>query len=342
MGTELGGLRAELRIAGVFEFREGRSWIEMGLMGAAFAGCLFGISQLGWMGALVLAPIASVLGTSIAMLGHEGSHRSFSASPARNAFLTYLTFPMFAGLSSLYWHNKHDRLHHGHPNVEGADPDIKPFPFASTKGEHESCGPKVRWFQRHFQKWLFWPMSTLMAVGMRRSSILYLWRYDGKRDRAYWLDVLSLVTHYTMWLVVPALVWSPLTAVLVYSAIWAGVGVCLALVFSPAHMGLPIVTEQNKDWIHQLETTRNLELPRPISFLFIGLDYQVEHHLFPKIPHANLPRAAKITSEWCKRHNVVYKSEPYIPALIDAAKFMANGWDKEAVHAETVRLLAVG
>ncbi len=306
-------------------------------MGTALAACLFGISQLGWLG-LVLVPLASILSTSIAMMGHEGSHKSFSSSPTRNALLTYIAFPLFSSLGALYWHNKHDRLHHGHPNVEGVDPDIKPFPFASSRGDHESSGPKARWFQRTFQKWLFWPMATLMSLGMRRSSMIYLAKYENKRDRRWIIEVCCMAAHYTCWMIIPGIVWGPLVGIGVYSLVWAGSGICLALVFAPAHMGLPIVTDQNHDWIHQLETTRNLELPRVISFFFIGLDYQVEHHLFPKIPHANLPRAGRITSEWCKKHGVVYNSEPYLSALADAARFMSDAWKHESVPAESIRL----
>jgi len=342
MAKELGSLRAELRLAGVFEFREARSWVELGIMAAVVAGCLFGISQLGWIGALFLLPITSVFATSISMFGHEGSHRSFSASPARNALLTYICFPLFSGLGSLYWHNKHDRLHHGPPNVEGKDPDIRPFPFASSKGDHDKCGPKARWFQRNFQSWAFWPMATLMSLGMRRSSMVYLWQYENKRDRRWILDVACMTVHYTAWIIIPSIVWGPLVGFGVYSFMWAGVGICLALIFAPAHMGLPIVTEQNNDWIHQLETTRNLELPRPISFFFIGLDYQAEHHLFPKIPHANLPRAAQITREWCAKHGVVYKSEPYLAALVDAARWMRDSYDREAIPADLIRLAVNG
>jgi fatty acid desaturase len=337
MATELGSLRAELRIAGVFEYSELRGWLKFTTMLAGVAACLVGIAMTGWIGALLLVPIAAVLSTSIAMFGHEGSHKSFSPSPARNAIMTYLAFPLFGGLSALYWHNKHDRLHHGHPNVESVDPDIKPFPFASSKGDHDKSGPKARWFQRNFQRYLFWPMSTLMSLGMRRSSLLYVMRYENKREAKWIVEALCLVVHYSGWLVVPSIIWGPFVGFAVYSAIWAGVGVCLALVFAPAHMGLPIVIEQNKDWVHQLETTRNLELPKFISFFFIGLDYQVEHHLFPKISHRHLPRAAQITADWCKRHGVVYKSEPYLAALADAARFMSLGWDLDAVPAESVR-----
>jgi len=339
LSAELKTLRAELRAAGVFEHHELRSWLKLAWMLAGVAACLVAIGTWGVWAALAAVPIAAVLCTSAAMLGHEGSHRSFSPSPTRNALLTYLVFPLFSGLSALYWREKHDRLHHGHPNVEGVDPDIQPFPFASSAGDHARSSPRVRFFQRHFQSWIFWPMSTLMALGMRRSSILYLVRHPRRlgTDRGWWLDAGCMTAHYTGWLVVPSLIWGPLIGFAVYSAIWALVGVFLALVFAPAHIGLPITDGQHHDWLHQLETTRNLELPRPISFFFIGLDHQVEHHLFPKIPHQSLPRAAAITRAWCARHGVPYQSVPYLYALGDAARFMAYAWRRPAVSPDAVR-----
>ncbi len=336
---ELGTLRAELRAAGVFEHHELRSWLKLAGFFAGVALCLIGIATWGFWAALALIPVASVLCTGAAMMGHEGSHRSFSRSPTRNAVLTYLTFPLLSGLSALYWRDKHDRLHHGHPNVEGVDPDIRPFPFASSRGDHVRSGRGERWFQRNLQKWAFWPMSTLMALGMRRASLVHLARYPAKHgfDRAWWIDVACETAHYTCWMVIPMIVWGPLAGIAVYSLIWAGVGVFLALVFAPAHMGLPIMAEQHHDWLHQLETTRNLELPGVISYFFIGLDYQVEHHLFPKIPHQNLPRAAAITRDWCKRNGVVHLSVPYLHALVDAARFMADGWERDATQPLDVR-----
>jgi fatty acid desaturase len=343
MRPSLASLRAELRAAGVFEHRELRSWLELGCMLVVLAACLVAMAMFGWVAWLVALPIAAVMATSISMLAHEGSHRSFSSSPARNALLVYLLFPLLSGLGALYWRNKHDREHHAHPNVEGADPDIRPFPFVSSRRDHEACGPTLRWFQRNCQRWLFWPMTMLMTIGMRRSSILYLVRYRNKRERAWRIEVACMIGHYTGWLVMPSLVWGPLVGVALYLLLWGGVGVCLALVFAPAHMGLPIHRERNHDWQHQLETTRNLELPRWISFFFIGLDHQVEHHLFPKIPHQQLPHAARITSAWCKRHRIPYHSEPYLVALADASHFIRHAWmhDAEVAEAEARETLSL-
>lgn len=341
---ELGSLRAELRAAGVFEHRELRSWLKLTFLLVVLAAGLAATAMYGfWMG-VALVPLMAVFATATAMLGHEGSHRSFSRSATRNSLVAYFAFPLFSGLSTLYWREKHDRLHHGHPNVEGVDPDIRPFPFASSRADHERCGPRERWFQRHLQRWIFWPMSTLMALGMRRSSLVHLSRYPRKHGftRAWWIETTCLAIHYTGWLVVPSLVWGPLVGFLVYSAIWGGVGVCLALVFAPAHMGLPVMNGQHHDWVHQLETTRNLELPGVVSFFFIGLDYQVEHHLFPKIPHKNLPRAAQITRAWCERQGLPYITVPYLWALVDAARFMASSWSRDAVSPLEVRAGIVG
>ena len=323
----------------MFEHCEVRSWLKLATLLAGVASCLVVMAVVGAWTAWFAIPIAAVLSTSTAMIAHEGSHRSFSASPVRNHVLVYVVFPLFSGLGALYWRNKHDRLHHAHPNVEGVDPDINPFPFVSSRGDHERCSRGQRWFQRNFQRWAFWPMSLLMALGMRRASILYLVRYPREHGITVpWvIETLCMTAHYTGWLLIPSLIWGPLVAFGLYAAIWGLVGVLLALVFAPAHIGLPIVVEPHHDWQHQLETTRNLELPRVISVFFIGLDYQIEHHLFPKIPHQHLPKAAEITARWCKRNGVPYQSVPYLRALASSASFIADAWSREAESASTVR-----
>ncbi len=336
---DLGSLRTELRAAGVFAHRELHSWLELALLFAGVAACLYGIAVAPWWAIAPLIALAGILSTTAAMLGHEGSHRSFSASPARNALLVHLVFPLFGGLSARYWREKHDRLHHGHPNVDGRDPDIQPFPFVSSREGHERCGPLRRWFHRHFQPWAFWPMSTLMSVGMRRSSVLFLVDDVRRRglNRSWLLDAGCLTAHYTGWLLVPSLVWGPLVAFGVYAGVWLVVGVLLAMIFAPAHIGLPVVNDQHHDWLHQLETTRNLELPRAVSWFFVGLDYQIEHHLFPRIPHQHLPRAAAITAAWCRRHQLPYQSVGYGHAFVDASRFMATAWTRPTASPIEIR-----
>jgi fatty acid desaturase len=331
---DLSSLRAELRAAGVFEHREAESWVKLGILIAGVAGCLVGIAHAPWwaIGPLVIA--CAVFGVSAAMVGHEGSHKSFSVSSARNTIIQYVTFPLFSGLSALYWREKHDRLHHGAPNVYEKDPDIKPWPFVSCREDHEQCRPWRRWLHRNFQSWAFWPATPLMAAGMRRVSINFLVEYRKKHgaDRMWWLDVACLVVHYFMWMGLPSILWGPLVGIGVYTLVWAVGGVLLVLVFAPAHIGLPLIEHPNHDWVHQLDTTRNLRLPKVVSWFFIGLDYQVEHHLFPKIPHQNLPRAAEITARWCAERGMPYKSVPYLYALGDSTRWIHNAWKTYATE----------
>ena len=332
-------LRAELTAAGVFRHHEAASWLKLGGLLAVLGACLAGVA-LGptWL-AFVLIPVGAVCATSAAMLGHEGSHRSFSDRPSRNALLNHITFPLLGGLGALYWRHKHDGAHHGHPNVDGGDPDIDLWPMTSCAQGHERSGPGRRWFQRNLQGYMFWPLTLFLPVMMRRASIVHLVSLAraGKINRAWWTDTLCLAAHYTLWLVVPSLVWGFWPVFAVYMALWTIVGGMLALIFAPAHMGLPVIIDQNTDWLHQLETTRNLRLPRPLPFFFIGLDYQVEHHLFPKIPHQELPRAAAIVDAWCKRHGFPHLEIGYRDAVVEVTRFMRDAWKMPARTGADVR-----
>jgi len=337
-------LRAELTTAGVFRHHEAASWGKLVMLLAGIAACLTGVVLGPFWLALLLIPAASICATSAAMLGHEGSHRSFSKNPARNHLLNYITFPLLGGLSALYWRSKHDGAHHGHPNVVNEDPDIGLWPMTSCRENHLKSNALRRWFQRNLQGVMFWPLTLLLPVMMRAFSVKYLVTHVRRHGFSFaWAaDVASLVAHYSLWVVMPAMIFGVGPAVAVYVSLWTIVGVLLALIFAPAHMGLPVVVEQNTDWGHHLETTRNLVLPRGMRWFFIGLDYQVEHHLFPKIPHQELPRAEKIVKAWCARVGAPHQSITYGAAVVDVTRFMHNAWKNPAQTGAEVRDLTLG
>jgi len=104
------------------------------------------------------------------------------------------------------------------------------------------------------------------------------------------------------------------------------VGITLSMVFAPAHMGMPVVSPTKDIWLLQFETTRNLTMPRWLSFFFIGLDYQIEHHLFTKIPHQRLGDAAVITKKWAAKNGVPYHEIPYWEGVKDVTRFMSKCW----------------
>jgi fatty acid desaturase len=332
-------LRTELTEAGVFRHHELAGWGKVALLLAGIAACLVG-TILGplWL-ACVLLPFASLFATTAAMFGHEGSHRSFSASPRRNALLNFITFPLLTGLGATFWRNKHDVGHHGHPNVHEKDPDIKLWPMTSCRQAHLETRGVRRWFQRHCQGFMFWPLTFLLPEVLRFRSILYLidQAKRGRVDGDWIADVACITAHYVGWLVIPSFIWGFWPVFLVYTLLWKGVGIMLALIFAPAHMGLPVILDQNSDWQHQLETTRNLKLPRVLRFFFVGLDYQVEHHLFPKIPHQELPKAEAITKAWCARVGVAHLEIGYGDAVIEVTRFMRDAWKTPALTGAEAR-----
>ena len=122
--------------------------------------------------------------------------------------------------------------------------------------------------------------------------------------------------------------------------IWSFVGVMLALIFAPAHLGLPLVGNQHNDWLHQLETTRNLKVPRWLAWFFVGLEYQIEHHLFPRIPHQEMARASAIVEAWCRRGGGPYRRIGSGAALVDVTRVIARAWDAPVQDRDELRQAA--
>ena len=323
-------LREEVAAAGLFERCEGRSWGKLAFLMSIFGGLLAAHALLPFWASVLLVPVTAVFCAVGAMLGHEGSHRGLSSAPWRNRLMFNLTFPTLGGVSGLYWHWKHDVQHHAHPNVIDLDPDILLWPMAASAVEYRRSSNARQWFQRNHQELFFWPLCALLVWSMRGSTIAFLYRYarDRGMDRAWRTDVFCLTIHVLAWVIVPAFFFGP-WAVALYAAIWTVVGLALSLVFAPAHMGLPVVTDTKDIWRLQFETTRNLTMPRWLSFFFIGLDYQLEHHLFPKIPHQRLGEASVITRAWAARNGVPYQEIPYWDGVKDVTRFMRDCWDQE-------------
>lgn len=281
-----------------------------------------------------LMPVSAFFATAGVMLGHEGGHGALSTSARRNSIFYHMAFPLFAGLGANFWRWKHNQEHHGHPNVEGRDPDIALWPMTTSQNTYEECGPARRWFQRHLQGKAFWPLTTFMPQLLRIKTTRFLigkLRAEGL-SRGFVADAACFLGHFTLWMVMPVLLLgaSVGSVVLFWFGFWSCVGFMLAMVFAPAHMGLDIVRSHDDPWLLQLETTRNLVMPRWLSFFFIGLDYQVEHHLFPKIPHQNLPKAAEVTKAWAAREGVPYQEIGYFASLVDVTRFMHDAWRRPA------------
>lgn len=331
-------MRRELAAAGAFDPRPTTGWIKFICMLAACAAITAVIVVAPWWVAVFAVPLAAIPAASAAMIGHEAAHGSFSRSKRQNALMLHLAFPLLTGLGASHWKNKHNHLHHSHPNVPGTDADIEIWPFAATAEDYAQAGRVRRFMQRSLQPYLFWPLTLFLAFFMRYDSVRYLVTHIRRRGlaRSAAVDATCIAAHYTLWLIVPSLWFGALSVIAFYVALWAVVGLFLAMIFSPAHMGLPFIPGHRDKWLHQLETTRNLRMPRWLSWLVIGLDHQVEHHLFPQIPHSQMTRAQPIIERWCREHGAPYQQVGYAAGLVDVTRFLATSWryDPEAPRPE--------
>lgn len=323
-------LKRELVEAGVFENREAESWLKFAGLFVVLGGLLFVHTVIPWWGTVLLMPVTGLIATTIAMMGHEGSHRALSKSNARNDLMMYVAFPLFSGLGAMYWSWKHNVQHHNHTNITHQDPDIEVWPMAASAECYHKAGPFQRWFQRNLQGFAYWPLTGMLAWAMRASSFKYAIRTMRARGlhRRLALDIICQVSHYILWLggsYLLAGVWG----IVFYLVLWAIVGVYLAAVFSPAHMTMPVLLSHSDRWRLQFETTQNLTMPAWLSWFFIGLDYQVEHHLFPSISHMNMRKASTIVKRWAAQHDVPYFEVNFFSGLADVTRYMHHAWKYE-------------
>jgi fatty acid desaturase len=252
---------------------------------------------------MVTAVLLAVLFTQVGFLGHDAGHRQIFRSKRLNDVVGMLHANFGIGFSYGWWINKHNR-HHANPNTEGRDPDIRVEPLAFTDRQ----AAKQRGLRRlliRLQGYLFVPLLTLEALSLRAASVTALLRPGLKRRPA---EIALLATHVALYLAAVFLVLTPIQGI-VFIVIHQGLfGVYLGSSFAPNHKGMPILAEDNElDYLRrQVLTSRNVRGGWFTDVALGGLNYQIEHHLFPSMPRPNLRRAQVVIRRFCREHGVSY------------------------------------
>ncbi len=307
--TAPGGLYREaagaVRTAGLLR---PRPWVHTGHLAAnlaALAAVVTGLVLWGrswWVvvaGALVLA----VVSTQFGFLGHDVAHRQVTHDRRACQLLGLLHANLLCGLSYGWWMGKHN-AHHAHPNDLDADPDVQPGVLVFDAGH---AGTRTGWrrFVTRHQAWLFVPLLLLEAVNLTVAGLRALVA-PGLRARTPELALIGLHAGLYAWLVVGTMPWAQ---ALTFVAVHQGTrGVYLGLSFAPNHKGMPVLTAQEgaDPFLRQVLTSRNVRGGRLLSLLLGGLDFQVEHHLFPSMPRSRLRRARAVVKPLCEAHGVPY------------------------------------
>ncbi len=270
------------------------------------------------------------LGYLMACIGfavmHDANHGSYSTNTKLNDFVGLSA--NLLGASSYFWKQKHNIIHHTYTNVDGIDDDIAKSPII------RQCESQ-KWMPAHKVQYLYltpiYALSTLFWIFnmdfqkyfKRKIYTTDAWDMSTKNHIIFWV---TKIYYVAVFMVLPMMVfgfWSWLGGYLLTNA---ALGITLSFVFQLAHVventefeHVPLDDTKHLEtaWAqHQIKTTANFAMDNKIISWFVGgLNYQIEHHLFPKVSHIHYPAISKIVMEKCKEFNLPYN---YYPTLTQA------------------------
>ena len=301
---DFASLAKRVRDAGLMGKRPGYYSVKIAatstaLVALGVVGVLLGSS---WWTAAVALGIAFTLG-QLSFIGHDAGHRQVSRNRRRNYALGLLLTNAIAGFSFSWWLDKHNR-HHAHTNQPGKDPDLEPGALAYTRDQVEARRGVPRWFAR-FQAITLVPLLFLEAINLHVASIIDLVR---RRDRSTVAEAGLLVVHMALFFVAPFLLMGLWQAIVFVVVTQTAFGFYLGVSFLTNHVGMPIHrAADDLDYVRrQVLTSRNLRGRLVTGFMVGGLDAQIEHHLFPTMPRANLRRARTLVRSFCADESIAY------------------------------------
>lgn len=279
-----------------------------GAVGAAialgFGGAITGFILLGdsWF-QLLMAASFGILFTQVAFLAHEAAHRQILASGPANDRLARVLGGI-VGMSYSWWDSKHSR-HHANPNRVGKDPDIDVDTISFLDADAARSRGIVRVVTRR-QGWLFFPLLAFEGLNLYALSFRHLLSRGPVKGRWTELGILSLRFGVVL---VPIFLLLPLGMAFAFFGVMVAVfGVYMGASFAPNHKGMPIIAPDAKlDFFSkQVRTSRNVSGGWWATVLMGGLNYQVEHHLFPNMSRLHLAKARDIVRDYCAAHDVPY------------------------------------
>jgi fatty acid desaturase len=298
-------LSRRVQAGGLQRRRYGYYWCYIVGTVSAFVLVWVGVLLLGnsWF-QLVLAGLLALVSTQFGFLGHDAAHQQVFASKRWNEWTARVLSGAFTGLSYGWWISKHNR-HHSAPNQEGKDPDIGPGVLALTPAVAVTKTGLAAQFARR-QGWWFFPLLTLEGLNLHAESVKSVLRRAPVKHRG--MEAGFLVVRLGGYVAALLLLLPPGKAAAFVGVQLAVFGVLLGGAFAPNHIGMPIVPAGLKvDFLRrQVLMSRNISGGRITGYAMGGLNYQIEHHLFPNMPRPNLKRAQPLVRAHCAEHGVAY------------------------------------
>jgi fatty acid desaturase len=295
-------LSAAANDAGLMNRRYGFYWSMMIGWVLALAVLLVCVVVIGdsWY-QLIVAALVGVVLAQIGFLAHEATHQEIFATPAWNEWTGRVLSGLFTGMSYSWWLDKHT-THHANPNKEGADPDVDSSVLTFTpEASDRRTGLAARLSK--YQGYYFVPLLFFEGFYLHFISIKTAVTTSGR-----WYDIVFIGIRHAAYLVFLFVVLPPGMAVAFLAVQIAVFGFLLAGAFAPNHIGMPTVPHDvDIDFLRrQVRMSRNIRGGFWVHFFMGGLEYQVEHHLFPMAPRPNLPALQRLAREHLARDDIPY------------------------------------
>ena len=323
--AELAELGRLIRARGWHRKRTGRILAELAVhVALTVAALVVFVHVESWWIRAVAVIVGALAQFGIGLNSHSASHHAASDRPWVNDVLVYFGYPIMLGLSATYWRHSHVQVHHRHPVIVGVDDDFDLMPvFALHDVEIERASGWKRTYHARWQ-WLMLPLSIVFnGTNIIRSGLTYLFkalRDPARRRAAHWTDLGALLAHGALFVALPA-VWWPAGDVIAFYALRLGfIGFVMFAVFAPGHYPGEVtgrLATAPRPGFVALQTAHTLDFRAGwLGRLYVaGLDYQIEHHLFPGLSHVNYPKVAPLVRDFCRRHGYPYRSLSWGEAL---------------------------
>ncbi|MEP6481941.1 MAG: acyl-CoA desaturase [Rhodoglobus sp.] len=303
--SEFAALLHTVRDAGLLRRSKKFYAITFGVLTLAMVGAWFGFALLHdtWY-LLLIAAVLGILFTQYAFITHELSHRQVFESGKLNDFSGRIMADLIVGISYSWWMSKHSR-HHANPNTVDKDPDIETDFIIFQKEESKGLTGLTQWAAKR-QGYLFFPVLMLEGINLHRHAFKTVFSRGRVDKRA--LEIVLLTVRNVGYVSV-IFTFMPLGMAFAFLGVQLAIfGLYMGASFAPNHIGMPILARESKvDFLRrQVLTSRNIRSGHFMNHFMGGLNYQIEHHLFPSMARPHLKRAGEITREYCESRGINY------------------------------------
>lgn len=289
--------------------------VALGVVGFAVVALAPGL----WRFAAV--PILSQMWMQIGFIGHDAGHNQVFARTELNRRLGLVCFPLLLGMAFRPWVIQHN-LHHAETNVLDEDPDLDHPLFAFSEAAARERRGVLRWMVR-YQAYLYPFLAVFTTLAFRVVG----WRYaftgvtirgtNDRYDRERRFELVLLALNLVLWVAVPSAIFGARAWLPIFILGQMLLGFHMAFVFAPNHKGMPTFVDASQLTFmeQQVLTSRNVDGGPLADFMYGGLNYQVEHHLFPTMPRRHFPTCRLLVRQCCADARLDYTEESVVQSF---------------------------